>query len=221
MFGNYFVQALFRACNTAERVRVLQHLAPDMTSIACNRNATYALQTMVDRVPPRSVVPCGAWMPDSLSVVSHRPFVVFDSRRRLRSFVMASAGKLCTPSTTTTALMSSRGTAFPPPPLPPSPPLSEANPALSLTLANTHALFLSRFQRRFPPYECGFIAATCRDNCMRIATNPNGVAVLVAAISTADTPVRVRIHTPSRAPQASTNTLVATCRTQYHTACTH
>lgn len=49
------------------------------------------------------------------------PLLCVDSRRRLRSFVMASAGKLCTPSTTTMALMSSRGTAFPPLPFPLSP----------------------------------------------------------------------------------------------------
>ena len=52
MFGNYFMQALFRASNTTERQRVLQALAPDISDIACNRNGTYALQSIVDEVHP-------------------------------------------------------------------------------------------------------------------------------------------------------------------------
>ena len=52
MFGNYFMQALFRRGNSMERQRILKQLAPSLSHIACNRNGTYALQSMVDDVHP-------------------------------------------------------------------------------------------------------------------------------------------------------------------------
>jgi hypothetical protein len=44
MFGNYFVQALFRSASDAQRETILRSLAPSLVDIACDRNGTYALQ---------------------------------------------------------------------------------------------------------------------------------------------------------------------------------
>ncbi len=50
MFGNYFVQALFRVANDRQREIVLCALEPFLLDIACDRNGTYALQSIVDQV---------------------------------------------------------------------------------------------------------------------------------------------------------------------------
>ena len=54
-FGNYFIQALFRACiahsdGPEMRLRLLEVLRPAIVDIACDRNGTYALQSIVDSV---------------------------------------------------------------------------------------------------------------------------------------------------------------------------
>ncbi len=50
MFGNYFVQTMFRVCGPEQRVVVLEAMEHDLVEIACDRNGTYALQSIVDQV---------------------------------------------------------------------------------------------------------------------------------------------------------------------------
>jgi hypothetical protein len=50
MFGNYFVQALFRVANDLQRETVLCAMESSLLDIACDRNGTYALQSIVDQV---------------------------------------------------------------------------------------------------------------------------------------------------------------------------
>ena len=50
MFGNNFVQALFRVADDRQRETILVALEPFLLDIACDRNGTYALQSIVDQV---------------------------------------------------------------------------------------------------------------------------------------------------------------------------
>lgn len=52
MFGNYFSQALVRAADNTQRTAILQALAPTVADVSCNRNGTYALQSIVDLIDP-------------------------------------------------------------------------------------------------------------------------------------------------------------------------
>lgn len=75
MFGNYFVQALFRVCSEPQRDRVLEVLEPKLVEIACDRNGTYALQSVVDQVSPDAETQIEhlrkGLMMDALRVINH------------------------------------------------------------------------------------------------------------------------------------------------------
>lgn len=47
LYGNYLCQGLFEACNTAQRMRILEIIAPDTCSIASDPRGTHAMQAFI------------------------------------------------------------------------------------------------------------------------------------------------------------------------------
>jgi hypothetical protein len=54
----------------------------------------------------------------------------------------------------------------------------------------THVI--QRFQRRFSPAQSDFVHAVAKVNCLKLATSPNGVAVLILCIDGGSRKLRVR-----------------------------
>jgi hypothetical protein len=89
MFGNYFVQALFRHGTSQQRERMLRALLASMPDVACDRNGTYALQSIVDTIEldceQHVTLLCAGLATDTLRVVcnNHGTHVV---QRLLKRF---------------------------------------------------------------------------------------------------------------------------------------
>ena len=136
MFGNYFVQALFRVCADPQRERVLLVLEPVLADIACDRNGTYALQSIVEQVPTEAdkQIDClrRGLAPHALRVIMHDQ--------------------------------------------------------------GTHVI--QRFQKRFAASYCDFVHSVAKVHCIKLATNPNGVSVLLLCIDTGSRKLRVRPALP-------------------------
>ena len=133
MFGNYFVQALFRAVENPGRERILLVLEPHLPDISCDRNGTYALQSIVELVPT-------------------------DADRQIDCL--------------------RRGLA----------------PQVLRIISHDHGTHvIQRFQKRFAPSYCDVVHAAAKSNCMKLATNPNGVAVLLLCVDTGSRKLRVRV----------------------------
>mgnify|MGYP001562884093 CR=1 FL=1 len=49
-YGNYFCQKLLQSSSSAQRLKILKALKPDIMKISCDRKGTHSMQCLIEMI---------------------------------------------------------------------------------------------------------------------------------------------------------------------------